>query len=90
MNKILWIIVALSLTVDSYAAFRDADSLIACKFIIGRYYFTFTPMGVEKDSITLYKLPNGKTVFEVHHPELCRSEERRVGKECRSRWSPYH
>src|SRR2546425_11236553 len=25
-------------------------------------------------------------------PELrrCRSEERRVGKECRSRWSPYH
>src|SRR5574340_1166029 len=22
--------------------------------------------------------------------ELCRSEERRVGKECRSRWSPYH
>src|SRR2546422_4769833 len=22
--------------------------------------------------------------------ELSRSEERRVGKECRSRWSPYH
>ena len=22
--------------------------------------------------------------------EFCRSEERRVGKECRSRWSPYH
>ena len=21
---------------------------------------------------------------------ICRSEERRVGKECRSRWSPYH
>ena len=26
-----------------------------------------------------------RTVFN-----LCRSEERRVGKECRSRWSPYH
>ena len=26
-----------------------------------------------------------------HHYEQCvRSEERRVGKECRSRWSPYH
>src|SRR2546422_4817357 len=25
--------------------------------------------------------------FEPHNP---RSEERRVGKECRSRWSPYH
>src|SRR2546425_12210241 len=22
--------------------------------------------------------------------QRCRSEERRVGKECRSRWSPYH
>src|SRR3712207_982522 len=26
----------------------------------------------------------------VQHPFLPRSEERRVGKECRSRWSPYH
>ena len=24
------------------------------------------------------------------HAVLTRSEERRVGKECRSRWSPYH
>ena len=24
------------------------------------------------------------------HPKTTRSEERRVGKECRSRWSPYH
>ena len=26
----------------------------------------------------------------VRDDELVRSEERRVGKECRSRWSPYH
>ena len=26
----------------------------------------------------------------VQKVKLCRSEERRVGKECRSRWSPYH
>ena len=25
-----------------------------------------------------------------HKPVFWRSEERRVGKECRSRWSPYH
>src|SRR3712207_9562396 len=25
-----------------------------------------------------------------HEPGHYRSEERRVGKECRSRWSPYH
>src|SRR3712207_9326541 len=29
--------------------------------------------------------------FVVHTPLMWRrSEERRVGKECRSRWSPYH
>ena len=26
----------------------------------------------------------------VEQADLIRSEERRVGKECRSRWSPYH
>ena len=30
----------------------------------------------------------GKTDHEVK--QFLRSEERRVGKECRSRWSPYH
>ena len=33
-----------------------------------------------------YPLHNG---FEVDRI-FARSEERRVGKECRSRWSPYH
>src|SRR3712207_6558728 len=28
--------------------------------------------------------------FRVHRLLMRRSEERRVGKECRSRWSPYH
>ena len=28
--------------------------------------------------------------WEQRCPVLTRSEERRVGKECRSRWSPYH
>ena len=28
--------------------------------------------------------------FLANYPVLLRSEERRVGKECRSRWSPYH
>ena len=26
----------------------------------------------------------------VNDGKIIRSEERRVGKECRSRWSPYH
>ena len=28
--------------------------------------------------------------FFLHFCDVLRSEERRVGKECRSRWSPYH
>ena len=28
--------------------------------------------------------------YRTLKPERDRSEERRVGKECRSRWSPYH
>src|SRR3989449_7630897 len=31
-----------------------------------------------------------KRCYEFVWGELARSEERRVGKECRSRWSPYH
>ena len=27
---------------------------------------------------------------DPNHSRKARSEERRVGKECRSRWSPYH
>ena len=29
-------------------------------------------------------------ISDEHYKDGLRSEERRVGKECRSRWSPYH
>src|SRR3989454_9553191 len=32
----------------------------------------------------------GTSFMGLGGPNLVRSEERRVGKECRSRWSPYH
>ena len=32
----------------------------------------------------------GMTDLSLKNREKLRSEERRVGKECRSRWSPYH
>ena len=38
---------------------------------------------IKKSSKSLPKAPELK-------PFIIRSEERRVGKECRSRWSPYH
>ena len=36
------------------------------------------------------QFPQGKLVRVVRGKVFDRSEERRVGKECRSRWSPYH
>ena len=32
----------------------------------------------------------GDTEIDLKKAAVLRSEERRVGKECRSRWSPYH
>ena len=32
----------------------------------------------------------GSVILRVNDNLTTRSEERRVGKECRSRWSPYH
>ena len=33
---------------------------------------------------------NGDYFYQILSGKSSRSEERRVGKECRSRWSPYH
>ena len=44
----------------------------------------------------IVEITTDKTNMEIEAPatgvlaDLRRSEERRVGKECRSRWSPYH
>src|SRR5690348_10808388 len=63
----------------------------------------FTSGGTEADNLAIKGLywarrasaPQRRTVLIAaaeHHAVLdsARSEERRVGKECRSRWSPYH
>ena len=43
----------------------------------------------EKDQELLRLIAQGLSNLEIAEEQL-RSEERRVGKECRSRWSPYH
>ena len=39
---------------------------------------------------TIDPVPKGEHGGDILHRVCNRSEERRVGKECRSRWSPYH
>ena len=47
-----------------------------------------------KEKAALFPAYNRDTVSRNHslwlEEMIPRSEERRVGKECRSRWSPYH
>ena len=42
---------------------------------------------LDAELILANTLRKNRTYLHAHHR---RSEERRVGKECRSRWSPYH
>ena len=44
---------------------------------------------IEAIDIQIWKVPSTKKYPEGIRYSY-RSEERRVGKECRSRWSPYH
>ena len=48
--------------------------------------------GILSDLVTQYNRKDALLEFFVNYKMNgnIRSEERRVGKECRSRWSPYH
>src|SRR3712207_9590471 len=45
--------------------------------------------GVQPSTLVRFAKSLGYDGFS-HLQQIFRSEERRVGKECRSRWSPYH
>ena len=51
------------------------------------------PAAVENtfsELVQILKIAESGLVQICQNKEIWRSEERRVGKECRSRWSPYH
>jgi hypothetical protein len=57
--------------------------------IVEKEMYTFP----DRDGSSLTLRPEGTAGIVravIEHKLLDRSEERRVGKECRSRWSPYH
>ena len=65
--------------------------------LVGDYYIPDLKLPEEHRPIGKYGRLHREYLREVHPVRLNtliltgeRSEERRVGKECRSRWSPYH
>src|SRR2546425_2752082 len=67
-----------------YTAIRKTAKALEAAFGPGWEVRTEGPIGLDDDSE-----PEPDVAVVSGSPED-RSEERRVGKECRSRWSPYH
>src|SRR2546429_7484405 len=79
------IIFAFELTQDS--------SILLPLLIASVVSHTFTVLTLKRSILTEKVARRGyhlSSEYAVDPLEILRSEERRVGKECRSRWSPYH
>ena len=70
------------LETDSIQSYAEATGDIFC---FRRALEKFLNTGRKEDAFTVYFC-----FSEIFKLFGTRSEERRVGKECRSRWSPYH
>src|SRR2546430_16976639 len=79
LARALWIIFALS-------------NLISLPFGIQVYYTQILASGQREPAVARALAQMHLTAAQeaVSFTVIFRSEERRVGKECRSRWSPYH
>ena len=79
-------IYSLSMKNDVYATevLMKAESIIVCSIVIGELLSGFMFGSKVRQNMKLFNEFLDSPRVKV------RSEERRVGKECRSRWSPYH
>ena len=69
------------------------DFLISClkAFFVGGVFCVIGQLLIDKTRLTPARILTSYVVAGVILGAVgVRSEERRVGKECRSRWSPYH
>src|SRR3712207_6523728 len=77
------LLVALSLGPIGFR-FRPPGSLLLRRLLFG------AGLPLLRSALGLFVLVAGYGAEGLLRLALGRSEERRVGKECRSRWSPYH
>ena len=59
-------------------------------FVFGLYFLAAGIVLIIHSALGTTPISSVNYVLSLNSPLSLRSEERRVGKECRSRWSPYH
>ena|SRR5260370_15756864 len=72
---------------------KAAESLTYCDEVRGtlaKHGLEVTELSTHLQGQLIAVHPAYDSLFDSFAPKSVRSEERRVGKECRSRWSPYH
>jgi len=74
------------------ANISEGGARITCRFVLERDIEGAAQDVREKVAGSMRSMPPNllPLVIQKLDPDADRSEERRVGKECRSRWSPYH
>src|SRR5688572_1182325 len=72
------------------AVFYGVGAAVIGIIAIGSYKLTTKSIGKDKLLWTIFIVLAITTFITEQEILWLRSEERRVGKECRSRWSPYH
>ena len=74
--------------VDAYMLLEKSRGTIAASLKASPDEIYFTPCGTVSNNTAIFGAVGAKK--RLGKKIVTRSEERRVGKECRSRWSPYH
>src|SRR5690554_8013634 len=70
---------------------NDIQWAVVTKLLCGNKTFLQEVMDLGVQQVCDSRVTNLKIIKQMApNMETIRSEERRVGKECRSRWSPYH
>ena len=77
--------------------FQNPDNQLVSSVVETDVAFGMENLGVPSEQIRIFHKPGVlglpaeiERTWVYKRKILTRSEERRVGKECRSRWSPYH
>ena len=78
------------LLLDEMHAPSIADALTRESWDVVAVASTAQLRGMSDVDLLAHATTTGRALVTENIVDFARSEERRVGKECRSRWSPYH